>query len=377
MNAVNSASTYQETATAIAGTTGTGLDQLISIIGNDPGLQRKVSAADIAEGAMAADSMNALIIEAIRETGIANDAQLSVADVRDINAYLRSHYLNEWSVLHGDDEESGETGFHLVQRDGAMTSLYGRNAVNGVADGLYHLGFEIRNGALLNEDGNANARLSVVADWLNQLLVSDLDNGSLANADIDTVAKATTGTSLDQLVSIINADSGLANRVSTSELFEGASAANAMNSLIVEAIKATGVADDARIDVAEVREINSYLRTHHLDTWQTLHGDDEAGVETGFHTVQSDGATTVLYGRNAINGVADGLYHLGFEISGNRLLNEDGNPNASLRSVADWLNTLLADDLANGTLEAGAEALNISDVSIIGMPGVSSDLFLT
>ena len=137
MNAVNSASTYQETATAIAGTTGTGLDQLISIIGNDPGLQRKVAAADIAEGAMAANSMNALIIEAIRETGIANDAQLSVADVRDINAYLRSHYLNEWSVLHGDDEESGETGFHLVQRDGAMTSLYGRNAVNGVADGLY------------------------------------------------------------------------------------------------------------------------------------------------------------------------------------------------------------------------------------------------
>ncbi len=74
----------------------------------------------------------------------------------------------------------------------------------------------------------------------------------------------------------------------------------------------------------------------------------KATEETGFHLVQNDGATTRLFGSyNAVNTVADGIYHLGFPVDGNRLLNEDGNRNASLESVAHWLEELLADDLAD------------------------------
>ncbi len=44
--------------------------------------------------------------------------------------------------------------------------------------------------------------------------------------------------------------------------------------------------------------------------------------------------------------MADGIYHLGFDIVSGRFLNEDGNENASVLSVAHWLNQLLEDDLA-------------------------------
>ena len=45
-----------------AGSTRTGLDQIISLITNDPGLLKKVSATDLASGAAAADAMNGLIV---------------------------------------------------------------------------------------------------------------------------------------------------------------------------------------------------------------------------------------------------------------------------------------------------------------------------
>lgn len=74
-------------------------------------------------------------------------------------------------------------------------------------------------------------------------------------------------------------------------------------------------------------------------------------METGFHLVQGDGAKTHWFGdENAINTVADGIYHLGFGTHRGRLLNEDGNRNASMEDVAYWLNELLAEDLAAGTL---------------------------
>ena len=43
-------------------------------------------------------------------------------------------------ALHGDDETAEETGYHLVQNDGANTTMFGKNLVNAVADStLYPL----------------------------------------------------------------------------------------------------------------------------------------------------------------------------------------------------------------------------------------------
>lgn len=333
------------------GTTGTGLDQLITAITEDSGLLKRISSADIAAGAEAADAMNHLLVEAIRATGAANNGEISVADLRDINAYLHEYHLTEWVLLHGDDEKGEETGFHLVQADGATTDLFGFNAVNRVADGIYHLGFAVSNGRLENEDGNLNAPLSAVSYWLNELLADDLAGDALDNPAVSIDPVGSTGTGLDQLVAIIADDAVLSQRLSASELYEGAMAADGMNQLIVEAIQATGAADGGIIEVAEVREMNAYLREHHADQWTELHGDDEAGVGTGFHLVQSDGAITQLFGLNAVNRVADGLYHMGFEINQvGRFMNEDGDPNAHITGVTEWLNELLAGDLANGSL---------------------------
>ncbi|NJM11160.1 MAG: hypothetical protein HC889_04010 [Synechococcaceae cyanobacterium SM1_2_3] len=243
--------------------------------------------------------------------------------------------------------------------------------MNTVADGLYHLGFEICDGQLLNEDGNANASVKTVAEWLDDLLDKDLAGGSLKSASVNPYAKGTTSTGLDQLVTIITTDEGLNKKIATSEIFAGATAANEMNKLIVEAIRATGAADGKVIDVDELREINAYIRANHLGEWTKLHGDDEDCEETGFHLVQNDGATSKLYDRNAVNNVADGIYHIGFEIQNNRFLNEDGNANASLKTVAEWLNNLLAEDLASGELLASA-ANSANDASAIAIVGVTS-----
>ncbi|MEG3641367.1 hypothetical protein [Magnetococcus sp. PR-3] len=362
-------------------TTGTGLDQLVEIINNDARLNQKVSTLDIEEGAAAADAMNSMIIDAVKGTGVAVDGDINIADVRDINHWLRDEnntidgettYLEAWTTQHGDDEGDAETGFHLVQNDGANSRLFGRNAVNNVADGLYHLGFEIEKGRLLNEDGDRNASLSQVSDWLNELLKEELsanqEESLLVDKNTDTpYFEATTETGLDQLVEIITSDERLNQKISTSDISEGAAAADAMNSMIIDAIRATGTAYDGTLNVADMRDINHWLRdenntidgeTTYLEAWTTQHGDDEGDEETGFHLVQNDGANSSLFGRNAVNTVADGLYHLGFEVERYNVLNEDGDRNASLFSLSNWMEELLGEDLAQA-LDAPKESLLI------------------
>lgn len=70
-------------------------------------------------------------------------------------------------------------------------------------------------------------------------------------------------------------------------------------------------------------------------------------METGFHLVQNDGNRTLVLGSNAIDKVADGIYHIGFELHGRSILkNEDGDPNNSIFDVANYLNHFLADDFS-------------------------------
>ena len=287
---VSAAAPSTTTLVKPVGSTGTGIDQLVSLITEDPGLARRTSTADIYGGAAAADGMNALIVQAIRATGVANNGDISAADLYDVNAWLRANHLSAFTLLHGDDEDGQETGFHRVQNDGATTRLFERNAVNTVADGIYHLAFEIRDGQFLNEDGAANAKLVQVSQWLGQLLVTELAGDTLDNASVDAYVDGTTGTGLDQLVSIITNDAGLNRKIANADIRGGASAADGMNALIVEAIRATGVANNGDISIADLRDLNTYLRGNHLTRWTQLHGDDADSGETGFHLVQADGA---------------------------------------------------------------------------------------
>ena len=344
-----------QTTDPIQGSTGTGLDQLVELISVDTGLNRKVDPAEIAEAAAAADAMNHIIVAAIKATGLANDDELNTADMYDLNAWIQANHYNEWVAYHGDDESHMETGFHLVQNDGATGYLFGDyNAVNTIADGLYHMGFDIVSGRFLNEDGNRNAEVDDVAHWLDTLLREELANGSLRNPDAAPYAHPTTGTGLDRLVEIITTDEALNERIATSDISAAARAADRMNEILIEAIKATGLANDGTLNAADVRDLNTYIQTHFRDEWIELHGDDACSddcyEETGFHLVQNDGAVARLFGQNAVDTVADGIYHLGFDIVGDHVLNEDGNRNARVETIAVWLDELLADDLASGAL---------------------------
>ncbi|MBU0653806.1 MAG: hypothetical protein KJ914_01605, partial [Gammaproteobacteria bacterium] len=335
-----------------SGDTNTGLDRLVTLLVDDMELNRRIPTSEIAEAARAANELNSILVEAIRSTGVANDGWINAADMYEISNYIRNDEVlkNRWAELHGDDEGNEETGFHLAQNDGAVTQLFGQNAVNTVMDGLYHIGFEIRGGRFLNEDGNSNVSLEQAADWLNDLLATDLMAGTLKNAAIDPYAHGSTGTGLDRLVEIIGGDDALNRCLSTSDINTAAHAADEMNKILVEAIKATGAADEGKISEVDLRDVSNYIRDNYQEAWISLHGDDEGDEETGFHLVQNDGALKKLYGQNAINTVADGIYHIGFVIDGDHFLNEDGNRNQTLSTVKEWLNDLLTQDLKAGTL---------------------------
>ena len=327
--------TYSMRTARLNGTSGSGLDQLIDAIQADNGLAGNNHAANIRTGTSAADAMNVILVEAARATGAAGDGVFTTAEVVAMNAWIRANRLTQWTAFHGDDESAEETGFHLVQNNGANTNYRGQNLVNTVIDGIYHLGFEIQNGSFLNEDGNANATVAQVAGWLTQFWTD----------------RATTDTGLDRTVALIQADAGLGAKVSQADLAGGQDAANGLNRLIVQGIAATNAAADGRIDASDVTAINAWIRADatRLATFTAYHGDDENGVETGYHLVQNDGANTTYFGKNLVNTVLDGVYHIGFQIQGGNLLNEDGAANAALSDVASWLNYFYVDQSSTGT----------------------------
>lgn len=377
-----------DAAPDVVGSTGTGLDQVVQLINDDPELQRRISNGERREGASAADELNGLIVQAIRETGAANDGRITTIDVHAINDWIRSDAgrLERFTALHGDDAEGVETGFHTVQNDGAITRLFGKNAVNTVVDGLFHIGFEIRNGVLLNEDGRANVAAEEVAFWLDTLLADELrpptavaptaapaPASPLAGTGDFGLPQGDTGTGLDDIVKMIVNDPELQRRVSYEDLKAGAAAANALNAMIVEGIRATGIANKGEISPGDLYLLSNWFQAdpERFEAFKALHGDDAGAVETGFHRVQNDGAISRAFGHNGVNTVADGLYHIGFDIVGNRLRNEDGNANASTDSVAFWLNTYLAAELASGELRS-----TTADPDVAPSTGTGLDLLV-
>ena len=316
-------------------TTNSALDRIVETIVGDPGLQAMIPWADIRGGATAANQLDGLILEGIAALTLAGAAdadatRLSADEVRWINGWIRSDAtrLARFIEWHGDDENGSETGFHLVQNDGASTKLFGQNAVNTIYDGIYHIGFTINaDGRFQNEDGDANALVSDVAEWI-----------SYYYGDFST-----TGSGLDRMVDWIQLDPGLSHWTAAADINNGLTAANSLNQLFLEAVKATGVNLDGWISRFDLREINRWVRANRYDDFVLQHGDDEDGIETGFHLIQNDGATTRFFGQNLVNTVADGIYHYGFEIQGENFLNEDGNNNQSLSDVSGWLNYFLSD----------------------------------
>ena len=325
-----------------------GLDKIIDIIKEDKRLNKKVSQSDIEEAINSAKRMNEIILNAIIETGVANNRKISTADARELNDYIFHNHHEEWIRLHGDDKENEETGFHKVVNDGARTKLFGKNAINKIFNSVYHLGFETHlKNRLLNEDGNKNARYKNVAIWLNSLLKENLESGSLSNPNIKEIV-AQTETGLDIIVEIIYNDEGLKRRISTGDMRVGANSANEMNRLIIESIEATNAGDSGVFTTENTKAMNRFLVENYSAKWAVLHGDDEDNEETGYNKVQKNGAKTELFEKNAINRVFDGIYHLGFATPYEKqLVNEDGAKNVKFKKIAQWLTDIMQDNLDN------------------------------
>jgi len=126
---------------SISGSTSTGLDQVISWLGRDPGLRGSTDAPSLAAGIAAADALNQLITTGLAAIGRSSALVLTPEDLIALNAWIRSDpsRLQAFINAHGDDEGDGETGFHRLVNNGASQLFQGNNLVNTVLDSVYQL----------------------------------------------------------------------------------------------------------------------------------------------------------------------------------------------------------------------------------------------
>jgi len=319
-----------------------GLDQILDILDYDRTLAYKASAEEIQKAKDAAKRtakrMNELVREAIKNEGLANDGIFTAADAMEINIYLTKNYASEWKSLRED--------YAVIEKSGETRAL-GHSALDHVWGYIYNLGntkySDSRTAKVTGVKSKSFEYISYLLNWV-------VDKEGVKNPNYQEV-KGTTGTNMDRIVEVILKDRGLNEKNPMSTLREGARYANEMNKLIIEGIKATGIANDGHFTPADIRTLNRYLVEKYQQEWAQLHGDDENDEETGYHVIQNDGATTRMYGHNVINTIADGIYHLGYPTDHKyHLVNEDGNRNQSFEDVAWWLELSLANDIKAGKL---------------------------
>lgn len=148
---------------------------------------------------------------------------------------------------------------------------------------------------------------------------------------------------LESIISALSADPGLKASVSTRDMNGGIAAARRLNTLLATIIDETGVNADGVISEADMLVISEATRANraYYRSFIDGHGDDESGIETGFHLLQNDGGILQFKGRKLIDTVIDAIYHFGFPVHDGRFVNEDGNANERAADVAGWLNYFL------------------------------------
>lgn len=176
---------------------------------------------------------------------------------------------------------------------------------------------------------------------------------------------------LSAITAAVLTDPGLRDTISNTDIQDGADAADIMNEVILIAIDATGVNTDGRLTPTDLETISAYIRSDPAlyAAFVEGHGDDEGNEETGFHLVQGDGGTFEFQGRAFMDTVADAIYHVGFEILGDRFVNEDGNENERVEDVAGWLNyfvngrNIVYGDAGRNVLHSGDYSAELEDAA--------------
>ncbi len=148
-----------------------GMDRAVTAAKADQGLQANAPKRE--EGFAAMEGLNKMIVGVADSKGLLADGNISEDDVRAIHDEIANDkaLFAEFARLHGDDEGNGEeTGYHTIQNNGNTTQWDGAEAFTTRMDSLYHIGFGLEGDTFVNEDGTANAKVSDMATYLNQLM---------------------------------------------------------------------------------------------------------------------------------------------------------------------------------------------------------------
>jgi hypothetical protein len=355
------------------GTTGTDLDLSVEEIVTKRSLAAKVAGGDREIAARAADRQNELILEAIFVTGVAKDGNIDAGEARLINEYLNFNYLDEWTVEHGAFRNGERSGWHLVVdiSKSEPDRIFGVPALDYFWDGLYHIGFDVRDGRLTNARGELNVSFELVSRWLNFLLEDEYKSGYFNRAanmpDIpDGVVWPTgrpldanygdaipseyfhpsvkpnnaTGTSLDLIVDLLNSRIAVEGRLSrtlgTEPLEEAAAAVETMNKRIVAAFDALKIDIEDGLSRNELLAVNDYLVGRHND-WRALKSKIEVLADEGQGFVY-------IMGERAIKVVMNGIYNIGLPMGDRFSKNADGKNGANINKIEAWLNGILEQD---------------------------------
>ncbi|NBC96784.1 MAG: hypothetical protein GVY27_10570, partial [Deinococcus-Thermus bacterium] len=336
------------------GGTGTGLDAIVETIGTDAGLADALAPAEIAGAMTTADAVNGLLLEAIDATGAANDARLTGSDLIDVSAYLQANHAATMAEAFGDGG-ADTTGLETIRNAGATSTFAGVPAIDRAFESVWASGFPVDERHFVRLDGKLSP-VPLAAEVLDELLADELATGALVNPDVDFLTSGTTGTGLDRVVDLVLDNATFADTIGTARLDAAVRGADAMNTALVDAIRATGVAEDGAFSTSDMAEINDHLLDRGRDgdiDWAALRDpDDGVGYDAVLDTPNGG---TRLFGTDPYNRVFDNIYNLGFATAGPKLTDGDGDGDteAGLSAVRDYLNALLADDLAS----SGADVL--------------------
>lgn len=378
--------------------TGSSLDNFVEVINSDAGLEQNVTPENLVAGSEAVETLNAILVEAIQATGVANLGDITYAGLKEVLSYIQTNHYDEWMRAYGSETwgktgkrrntkwfviSGSETGFHTVNNNGADSELM------TVASTIYAL-FEANDQTRLDSVKKGGHKRKIQAEitrrrinalnTLNSYLTSedkvalkstaDVDNGDntpgnfTSNTDFYQTLELT-GTGLDIVIDKLRTDEGLYRRITASMMNEGMDGANKLNHLLVEAIKATGAADDGAFIPGSLIDIDAYIRDNRFDYMQKIHGSEKkntgwhAVVDTGSRATWTDGATVdTSKGEAFIDTRMDSLYHFGFGFRKNRIMNEAGTPlgNVHIRTLTQWMNEMLSEEDIK-SLHSGAEPL--------------------
>ena len=147
------------------------LKSMISVLSSDTGLKASVTQVDMSYGISSSRMLNKILATAIDDTGVNKDGVITRADIEIISDAIQADtgLVSSFTAYHGT-EIGVESGFHLLQNDGAVQVFQGQNAVNSVIDGIYHIGFAYSGDNLVDQNGNLSQTTADVAGWLNFFL---------------------------------------------------------------------------------------------------------------------------------------------------------------------------------------------------------------